>query len=137
MQFSAIKFLQKHRLKATKTRCFIINTLHQTQSHLNADDFYALATKHFPKVGISSIYRNLSQLEESQAIIKHLFQNSYTYELNLGDHHDHLICVKCNKILEFIDHEIEKKQILVAKKHNFTILSHTLNLYGICEECQS
>ena len=132
MAFSAKTLLQKHNLQATKTRCAILNTLYQTQSHLSAEAIHTM----LPNIGISSIYRNLAQLTQNKVILKQQFQNSCTYELNIGSHHDHLICIKCNKIAEFTDDEIEEKQLNIAKKHKFKITSHTLNLYGICFTCQ-
>jgi Fur family ferric uptake transcriptional regulator len=87
-------------------------------------------------VGVATIYRVLSQFEESGIVQKLNFENNQAvYELCGLEHHDHLVCVKCNKIVEFQDDVIEKHQIQIAKKHSFELTDHSLYLYGLCKDC--
>jgi Fur family ferric uptake transcriptional regulator len=95
--------------------------------------------KAFPtsNIGIATVYRALSFLEEVDLITSITFgTDGKKYESNSKSHHDHLICTSCGKIIEFIDEEIEKRQDKIAKKNRFKILSHSMQLYGICENCQ-
>ena len=87
-------------------------------------------------IGIATVYRALSFLEEVNLIVSIAFgTEGKKYESNAKAHHDHLICTSCGKIIEFLDNEIEKRQDKIAKKNNFKILSHSMQLYGTCEDC--
>ncbi len=79
----------------------------------------------------------LSAFESSGVIIKNNFNNDQSvYELaDLNEHHDHIICVKCNKVVEFFDEELENIQERIAKENKFKIVNHRLNLYGVCHSC--
>ena len=88
-------------------------------------------------IGIATVYRALSFLEEVDLITSITFgTDGKKYESNSKSHHDHLICTTCGKIVEFMDDDIEKRQDKIAKKNNFKISSHSMQLYGICENCQ-
>jgi Fur family ferric uptake transcriptional regulator len=89
------------------------------------------------KIGIATVYRALIFLEESSLISSiSLDKDIKKFENNLKEHHDHLICVKCSKIIEFVNEEIEIMQDKIAVQHNFKLLNHTMYLYGICDTCQ-
>lgn len=129
------KVLKEHGLKPTKIRCLMLQVLDQNKSHITAEQLHKLIMVPLPSAGLSSIYRNLVQLFAAGLILKHQFDDLVVYELNLQEHHDHLICKICNSVEEFVDHEIELKQKSIAKKHGFKLLGHVLNLYGVCSKC--
>lgn len=131
--------IKEKGLKYTKQREIIFETLINSDKHLNAEELYALVSKLHPEenIGIATVYRALAFLEESSLISSiSLNKDGKKFEPISRDHHDHIICTKCNKIVEFLDEEIEKRQEAVAKKYDFQLLSHTMYLYGICKDCQ-
>jgi Fur family ferric uptake transcriptional regulator len=137
---NVLKDIIKERgLKYSKQREVIFTTILNSKEHLNADELNAIISKKYPdlKIGIATIYRALSFLEEVKLISSiELNSDGKKFETNSKDHHDHIICVKCNKIIEFVSEQIEQAQESVAKKNGFELLDHTMYLYGICKECQ-
>ena len=129
--------LKSAGLKVTLPRLKILEVLESSSSHhLCAEDIYRVLIEQNEEVGVATIYRVLSQFEESGIVQKLNFENNQAvYELCGAEHHDHLVCVKCNKIIEFQDDVIEKHQIQIAKKHGFDLTDHSLYLYGLCEDC--
>ena len=88
------------------------------------------------EVGVATIYRVLTQFEESGIVNKLNFENNQAvYELSNVEHHDHLVCVKCNIIIEFQDDVIEQHQLQIANKYGFQLTDHSLYLYGLCKTC--
>ena len=129
--------LKSAGLKVTLPRLKILEVLESSPSHhLSAEDIYRVLIEQHEEVGVATIYRVLSQFEESGIVHKLNFENNQAvYELCGADHHDHLVCVKCNKIIEFQDDIIEKHQIQIADKHGFELTDHSLYLYGLCKDC--
>lgn len=126
-------------LKYTEQREIVLIVLINSSSHLSAEDVYNEIKIKYPdtNVGIATVYRALSFLEEVDLITSITFgSDGKKFESNSKDHHDHLICTRCGKIIEFLDNEIEKRQDKIAKKNSFKILSHSMQLYGICKSCQ-
>lgn len=136
-----LKIIIKQKgLKYTKQREIIFETLLNSDKHLTAEELYTLITQNHPdeKIGIATVYRALAFLEESQLISSIALDNDgKKFESNDKEHHDHIICTKCNKIVEFLDPDIEKKQEEIAKKFDFKLQDHTMYLYGICKDCQN
>lgn len=126
-------------LKATGPRLKILNLFETSdQRHLTAEDVYRMLLDEQDDVGLATVYRVLTQFEQAGLLVRHHFESGKAvFELNQGGHHDHLVCVKCGKVEEFYDAEIEKRQDAIAKKHNFMIQDHAMYLYGICAECQT
>ncbi|PHV12813.1 ferric iron uptake transcriptional regulator [Chitinimonas sp. BJB300] len=126
-------------LKATGPRLKILNLFETSdQRHLTAEDVYRMLLDEQDDVGLATVYRVLTQFEQAGLLVRHHFESGKAvFELNQGGHHDHLVCVKCGKVDEFFDAEIEKRQDTIAKKHNFMIQDHAMYLYGICEDCQT
>ncbi len=125
-------------LKYTKQRELIFETILDCEKHLSAEDTYNVITEKYPdeKIGIATVYRALAFLEEAHLISSiSVDKNIRKFETNFKEHHDHLICTKCNKIVEFVNEKIEKEQEKIAKENNFKLLNHTMYLYGICEDC--
>ena len=89
-------------------------------------------------IGLATVYRVLTQFEQAGILMRSQFDGGKAvFELNDGDHHDHFICTNCAKVVEFSDPEIEKRQYVIADNLGFELESHTLVLYGTCEDCLS
>ncbi len=134
------EIIKSKGLKYTKQRELIFETILNSEKHLNAEELYGIISKSYPeeKIGIATVYRTLAFLEESNLISSISLNNDgKKFESNTKEHHDHLICTECNKIIEFVDEDIEKKQEEIANKYGFKLNNHTMYLYGICPECQS
>ena len=126
-------------LKYTRQREIIFEIILDAKEHLSAEDIYNKVLQKYPneKMGIATVYRALSFLEDVKLILSISFgKDGKKYEANFKEHHDHLICVRCGKIVEFVSKDIEKAQERVAKENNFKLLEHTMYLYGICDECR-
>ena len=126
-------------LKYTKQREIIFETILNSDEHLNAEELNIIISNKYPdiKIGIATIYRALAFLEEENLISSiALNKDGKKFEPSTKKHHDHLICIKCNKIIEFLDEHIEKKQEKIAKENGFKLLNHTMYLYGVCEDCK-
>lgn len=133
------KIVKQKGLKYTEQREIVLSVLLHAKEHLTAEEIYNQIKKDYPtsNVGIATVYRALSFLEEVDLITSITFgTEGKKYESNSKSHHDHLICTQCARIIEFIDEEIEKRQEKIAKNNKFKITSHTMQLYGVCENCQ-
>ncbi len=126
-------------LKVTLPRLKILEVLEMSPNHhLSAEDIYRALIEQDEEIGVATIYRVLSQFEESGIVHKLSFENNQAvYELCSVDHHDHLVCVKCDTIIEFQDDVIEEHQLQIAKKYGFQLTDHSLYLYGLCNNCRS
>lgn len=129
--------LKKLGLKVTGPRLKILHILETTNTrHLSAEDIYKTLLDFGEDVGLATVYRVLTQFETAGLIIRHRFEGGHSvFELDDGEHHDHLVCIKCGKVEEFVDNIIEERQLAIAKKMNFRITDHNLYLYGVCEHC--
>ncbi len=133
------KIVKQKGLKYTEQREIVLKILMNADGHLSAEEVYnEIKTKHpESNVGIATVYRALGFLEEVNLITSITFgADGKKYESNQKEHHDHLICTSCGKIVEFLDDEIEKRQDRIAKKNKFKITSHSMQLYGTCGDCQ-
>ena len=127
-------------LKVTLPRLKILEILEQCQDqHVSAEDVYKRLLQQGEEIALATVYRVLTQFETAELVKRHNFEGgSSVFELNQGEHHDHLICVKCGRVVEFMDDTIEKRQGEIAANHGFTMEDHTLVIYGRCErpECK-
>lgn len=133
------KIVKQKGLKYTEQREIVLKILLHAKDHLSAEEVYNEIKKEYSdsNIGIATVYRALGFLEEVDLIASITFgTDGKKYESNSKSHHDHLICTNCGKIVEFIDDEIEKRQDRIAKKNKFKITSHSMQLYGICEDCE-
>ena len=132
--------LQENGMKYTEQRAIILELLLTLDEHLSADQLLDIVKEKYPQhnIGIATIYRTLNFLEEVNLISSISFgKDGKKYESNDKDnHHDHIICTSCGKIVEFLDMEIEKKQEEIANKNGFKITDHTMQIFGICDQCQ-
>lgn len=133
------ELLKRNNLKYTKQREIILECLYNNDEHLTPELLHDLIQEKFPdvKIGIATVYRTLSLLEDAKMVTSISFGPAgKKYELDNKHHHDHMICTKCGSILEFVDEDIERLQEEVAKKFNFKISTHTMQIYGTCQACQ-
>ncbi len=124
--------LKEAGLKITKPRIEILKLLETSEKqHFGAEEIYQELLVGGVKVGIATVYRVLTQFEAAGLIIKHNFEGDQcVYELERGEHHDHMVDLKTGKIVEFHDEIIEQRQIEIAKEHGFKLMEHSLTLYG-------
>lgn len=119
---------------------YVLKLLFNSESHMSADDIQqSIKNDENVNIGIATVYRVINLFEEMGIVSAIAIQgiDSKVYELNLKAHHDHLICIKCNTIIEFVDKEIETLQEQVAKSRGFQLQSHNMMMYGICKECKN
>ncbi|MCV6607147.1 MAG: transcriptional repressor [Campylobacterales bacterium] len=133
------EILKENSLKMTKQREIILQTIYEYEGHFIPEGLHKKVQESYPelKVGIATIYRTLQLLESENIVTSISFgANGKKYEYGGKDHHDHMICNKCGRLIEFCDDTIEKQQEKIAKKARFKIVNHSMQIYGICQECQ-
>lgn len=133
------KDLRNAGLKVTTPRVKILEILENSvQRHVSAEDVYRMLLQSDEDVGLATVYRVLTQFEQAGLVTRHNFESGHAvFELDSGEHHDHLVCVDCGQVVEFCDELIEKRQVEIATSHGFSISDHSLILYGICATCQT
>lgn len=132
------EFLSSRGLRLTRQRELIIKAFLAQQEHVSAEDLYLKVKEQAPEIGYTTVYRTLKLLAEADLAHARNFRDGFSrYEpAHRIEHHDHLICRKCGGIAEFVNEHIEKMQEEVARKHGFEITDHTLDIYGVCRDCQ-
>lgn len=129
--------LKNAGLKITAPRIKVLHILEQSLNHhLSAEDIYKALLETGEDVGLATVYRVLTQFEVAGLVSRHNFEGGHSvFELTQGEHHDHLVCVQCGVVEEFIDEVIEERQQQIASKAHFKMTGHALNIYGICPQC--
>lgn len=130
--------LRKAGLKVTLPRMKILEMLESSETrHLSAEDVYKSLLESGEVIGLATVYRVLTQFETAGLVARHHFEGGHSmFELNEGDHHDHILCVKCGRVDEFMDETIEKRQRQIAQDAGYEITDHSLYIYGICPDCR-
>ncbi len=131
------KDLKNAGLKATLPRLKILELFEKSdERHLSAEEVYKVLLNAGDDVGLATVYRVLTQFEDAGLLVRHHFESGKAvFELNEGEHHDHIVCVKCGRVEEFYDEEIERRQKEAAESRGFTMQEHSLMIYGLCNEC--
>ena len=126
--------LRKAGLKVTIPRLRILDILEGSPArHLSAEDIYKRLVDSHEEIGLATVYRVLTQFEAAGLVTRHHFENGMAvFELNQGAHHDHILCLDCGRVEEFVDGEIETRQQQVAAERGFKLHDHALALYGEC-----
>ena len=126
--------LKNTGLKATVPRLKILDIFQKGgQRHMTAEDVFRVLLQDRSDVGLATVYRVLTQFEQAGILSRSHFESGKAvFELNEGQHHDHLVCLDCGRVEEFFDAEIEKRQHSVAKSKGFQIADHALSLYANC-----
>lgn len=135
--------LKTSGLKATLPRLKILEIFQRTTQengtrHMSAEDVYKSLLAENLDVGLATVYRVLTQFEQAGLLSRNHFESGRAvFELNEGRHHDHLVCLSCGRVEEFVDSEIEKRQNRIAAERGFRLQEHALALYGECtkENC--
>ena len=130
-------YIQDRRLNTTAQREAIVEQFLRTRDHVSIDELLTKVRKRHPRVGYATVYRTLKLLVDSGLAVERQFGDGQARYEVVGDHHDHLICVKCGVILEFEDPEIERLQDRIALQlGGFTVLRHRHELYGLCPKAR-
>ena len=126
--------LKNSGLKATLPRIKVLEVFQKTkQRHMSAEDVFRALLDEHADVGLATVYRVLMQFEQAGLLTRSHFESGKSvFELNEGQHHDHLVCLTCGRVEEFYDPEIEKRQRAVAQAQGFDLQDHTLALYAVC-----
>lgn len=126
--------LKNAGLKATLPRLKVLELFENSKDrHLSAEDVYKVLLNGGEDVGLATVYRVLTQFEQAGLLIRHHFETGKAvFELSDGSHHDHIICIKCGRVEEFYDAEIEKRQEIAAESRGFKMHEHSLTIYGVC-----
>jgi len=130
--------LKSAGLKATLPRVKILEVLEQSDNtHMSAEDIYNVFSNTNEDIALATVYRVLTQFEAAGMVCRHRFEDGRAvFELNTGDHHDHLVCMKCGNVVEFVDDVIEERQKQIAKDAGFEMTDHCLYIYGVCGSCR-
>ncbi len=128
--------LKSSGLKATLPRIKILEVFQRTERrHMTAEDVYKALLTEGADVGLATVYRVLMQFEQAGLLTRSNFESGKSvFELNAGEHHDHLVCLDCGRVEEFFDAEIEARQRAVALARGFELQDHSLSLYGHCSK---
>jgi Fur family transcriptional regulator, ferric uptake regulator len=134
-----LKHIQKYGLRRTAQRDLILEVFLHTEEHLSSEDLYDLVKRQDPTVGQTTVYRTLKLLSEAGLAREVRFGDGRThYEHHYNhEHHDHMICTECGKIVEFFSSELEAMQDAIAAQYNFVLTQHSMRLMGLCENCQA
>ncbi|TIH15860.1 transcriptional repressor [Marinifilum sp. JC120] len=133
-----VDYLAQNGLSMTPQRKVIVETFLETEGHFSAEDLLRLVQKRVPEVGQATVYRTLKLLVDSGLAESldfgcgvALYEHSYGHQ-----HHDHLVCTKCQKKVEVVDEDIERRQEILARKNGYVLTHHRMLLFGLCPECQ-
>ena len=134
--------LKRAGLKITLPRIKILAILQDPDNqHISAEDVYKILLEQNEEIGLATVYRVLNQFDDAGIVTRHHFEGGKSvFELSQKKHHDHLVCLKCGKVVEFEDDVIEQRQIDIANSHNIKLTNHSLYLYGECDDkdnCES
>ena len=131
--------LRNAGLKVTLPRVKILQILENqaTDRHLTAEQVYKILLSEDEEIGLATVYRVLTQFEAAGLVTRHHFEGGNSvFELSDGDHHDHILCIKCGKVDEFTDDIIETRQKEIAQRLGYELTAHGLYLYGFCPQCR-
>ena len=133
---SLARFLEEHNLKHTRQREAILDVFLAAAGHVTSEDLYNAVREEHPNIGYTTVYRTMKLLCDAGLANERHFDDGITrYEIE-HEHHDHLVCVRCGKIIEFECQMIESTQNEIAAAHHFRVLRHRHELYGHCSDCR-
>ena len=126
--------LKNAGLKATLPRLKVLEVFEKSKDrHLTAEAVFKILLDKGEDIGLATVYRVLTQFEQAGLLKRNMFEGGKAiFELDEGEHHDHLVCLQCGKVEEFFDAAIEQSQKKIAKAHGFELADHALSLYGNC-----
>ena len=130
--------LREAGLKVTAPRLKILRMLETSpQRHLSAEDVYRALLESGEELNLATVYRVLTQFETAGLVSRLHFEGGHSsFELDSGKHHDHIVCVVCGRVGEFVDEVIEERQAAIAKGLDYEMTDHVLYIYGLCAKCR-
>ena len=133
-----LEFLERRNLKLTRQREAVINEVFSDQGHFEADEIVHHLRSSKPRVSRATVYRTLELLQECQLVEKLDFGTSQSYyeHVQVGEHHDHLICNRCGNVIEFHNERLEALQREICDNFGFQDTHHSLRIFGICSKCR-
>ncbi len=131
------KELRDAGLKVTLPRLKILKILESASAHhLSAEGVYKMLLEQGEDVGLATVYRVLTQFETAGLVQRHNFESGHSvFEIDKGEHHDHIVCEQCGLVQEFIDDDIEQRQHKIAEQLGFHVTNHNHTIYGVCARC--
>ncbi len=131
-------FLKEHSMKLTTQRMHIAEVFFDSTRHLSTEELYDMVKKKYPRIGYATVFRTLKLFCDAKIARPVDFGDRIVrFEQTLDrEHHGHLVCVKCGRCIEAVDHEIKKLQDRLAKKFSFEPTGHKMQIYGICKRCR-
>lgn len=131
--------LREAGLKVTAPRLKILRVLESSpQRHLSAEDVYRALLDSGEELNLATVYRVLTQFETAGLVSRLHFAGGHsTFELDSGKHHDHIVCVECGRVDEFVDDVIEKRQEEISRAAGYEMTDHSLYIYGVCVDCRA
>ena len=135
-QRTLARYLEEHNLKHTSQRDAILEVFLSATGHITSEEIYQRVRERHPNIGYTTVYRTMKLLCDAGLAAERRFDDGVTrYEI-AHEHHDHLVCVRCGKIIEFECAMIESTQDAIAAQHGFRVLRHRHELYGHCADCR-
>lgn len=130
------RYLEENNLKRTRQRDAILDVFLEVTGHISSEDLYQRVRERHPRIGYTTVYRTMKIFCEAGLAVERSFEDGVTrYEIP-HEHHDHLVCVRCGRIVEFECHMIESAQDRIALEYGFRLLRHRHELYGHCPDCR-
>ena len=131
------RYLEDHQLKHTKQREAILEAFLDASGHVTSEELFQSVRSSHPNIGYTTVYRTMKLLCDAGLAIERHFEDGVTrYEIE-HEHHDHLVCTRCGRIIEFECGMIESAQTRIAERYGFRVLRHRHELYGHCKSCRS
>lgn len=134
-----LEYLKKHKLRFTPQRDLILSVVLNSTLHLDAETLTNIIKDKDPSVGIATVYRTLRMMTSAKFLVERYFDGTraqFEFIDPDGEHHDHIICLKCKKVVEFFNEELENLQIKIATDLKFKLQNHRMELFGVCHKCQ-
>ncbi|MDN5865613.1 MAG: ferric iron uptake transcriptional regulator [Gammaproteobacteria bacterium] len=130
--------LREAGLKVTAPRLKILRLLESSpQRHMSAEDVYRALIEAGEELNLATVYRVLTQFEAAGLVSRLHFEGGHSsFELDSGEHHDHILCVSCGRVDEFVDEVIEAHQMKIAQRLGYQMTDHSLYIYGLCDRCR-
>lgn len=134
------KYLKKTKLRCTTQRSLVLEVVLNSERHIDAETIINIVKQKDSSLGVATVYRTLRMMTSAGLLVERYFDDSaraqFEFVDSAGEHHDHIICQVCKKIVEFYNQELENLQLQIANELKFDLKNHRMELFGVCSECQ-